>query len=400
MRALIVSLATYTSAENRDKLDCVARHVDHLTVVSGEVPTMWRKMNTVNPAAGSRAYTLRILPCRFKWSWATRFLKGFSAVAARARPDVVHVEAEPWQVIALQSLAYARRRRIPIGIQFCEDGPRMEGIRGRVRQSIAAFVLKRCSYAIGWSSLSAGLARQLAPGVLVSSPMPGVGVPLWQTDPCAHDDPEERRRWFGDQSECTAKVAFIGRLVPEKGVGDMMCVCDALSQRMRLRIAILGTGPCADSVSAWARSRPWVTFHGLVRRADASRCLAAADVALMPSRSTNNWQEQFGRAAAEAMAAGTPVIGYKCGALPEVVGAAGSLVAEGDTGALEEELERYLRLAPLARSDSRARAKERGSSFTNEKLALRLVEVWREIGSFTEDSRLAPSLPSVAQRER
>jgi glycosyltransferase involved in cell wall biosynthesis len=43
------------------------------------------------------------------------------------------------------------------------------------------------------------------------------------------------------------------------------------------------------------------------------------------------WDEPFGLAAAEAQAAGTPVVGFRRGALPEVV-------ADGVTGALVDDV--------------------------------------------------------------
>lgn len=54
------------------------------------------------------------------------------------------------------------------------------------------------------------------------------------------------------------------------------------------------------------------------------------------------WDEPFGLVSAEAMACGTPVVGYRRGALPEVIkeGETGYLVDEGDISALAEMLKR------------------------------------------------------------
>jgi glycosyltransferase involved in cell wall biosynthesis len=56
--------------------------------------------------------------------------------------------------------------------------------------------------------------------------------------------------------------------------------------------------------------------------------MAEAAAVLCPVR----WDEPFGLVAAESQATGTPVVGYRRGALPEVVadGVTGALVAEGD----------------------------------------------------------------------
>jgi glycosyltransferase involved in cell wall biosynthesis len=372
MRVLIVSLSTYTSRENRGKLDNLAARVGALSVISGDVPTMWDEDETDASSSDSHAYEMSVLPCGLRWSWMTRFLIGFDHAARRAGPEVMLVEAEPWQMVTVQALVYSRRHRIPIGIHFAEDGPRLRGVRGRIRQLVAGLVLRRFSYAIGWSTHSADVARRLAPEVPVFA-MPATGVADWQFISRAGDVSAERERWFGRGSDETPKLAFVGRLVRDKGIADLMAVCDALAERTDIRVAIAGSGPCQQALSTWASTRPWVTLHGLLSRADVSRCFGCADLALVPSRSV----EQFGKVAIEAMAAGTPVIGYACGALPEVIGDGGVLVTEGDTAALENEILRYISLPDGARAAASVRATERASAFSDDQLAEQLVDVWR-----------------------
>jgi glycosyltransferase involved in cell wall biosynthesis len=67
-------------------------------------------------------------------------------------------------------------------------------------------------------------------------------------------------------------------------------------------------------------------------RSSLARLMARAAVVLMPVE----WDEPFGLVAAEAQLAGCPVVGYRCGALPEVVedGVGGFLVEPGDEAAL------------------------------------------------------------------
>ncbi|WP_079244698.1 glycosyltransferase [Mycolicibacterium diernhoferi] len=64
---------------------------------------------------------------------------------------------------------------------------------------------------------------------------------------------------------------------------------------------------------------------------------AAAAVAVVPSR----WQEPLGLVAVEAMAAGTPVVATRVGALPEVVehGKTGLIVPPNDPSALAAALD-------------------------------------------------------------
>src|SRR5690606_33812669 len=64
----------------------------------------------------------------------------------------------------------------------------------------------------------------------------------------------------------------------------------------------------------------------------------SVDVLAVPSIPTASWTEQFGRVAVEAMAAGVPVVSSDAGALPDVVGGAGIVVAAGDDEALADAL--------------------------------------------------------------
>jgi glycosyltransferase involved in cell wall biosynthesis len=63
---------------------------------------------------------------------------------------------------------------------------------------------------------------------------------------------------------------------------------------------------------------------------------------VLPSRTTAGWAEQFGHVLVEAMAVGIPVVGSSSGAIPEVLGDAGLVFAEGDARALRACLARVL----------------------------------------------------------
>lgn len=158
------------------------------------------------------------------------------------------------------------------------------------------------------------------------------------------------------------RVGFVGRLTPEKGVRDL-----------------LGFGPQLLCVGDGPLSAQVLAAGGEVVRAGTPAELAAAfarmAVLAIPSRTTSGWKEQFGRVAAEAMAAGVPVVAYDSGALAEVIGEAGVLVPEGDRAGLVAAVERVLAEPDGLGERGRARAEER---FRWSAVAAEMVEVYRE----------------------
>jgi glycosyltransferase involved in cell wall biosynthesis len=63
------------------------------------------------------------------------------------------------------------------------------------------------------------------------------------------------------------------------------------------------------------------------------------DALILPSKTTPQWQEQFGRVLIEAMACGVPVIGSDSGAIPSVIADAGLTFPEGKWQALCDKIQ-------------------------------------------------------------
>ena len=282
MRVLIVSLSTYTSSFNDGKLAELGRQVEAVTAVAAARPTLW---GSVCRGRRMETYQVHVLKTRFGRRNATAQLIGLEGIARLTKPMLIHVECEPWQGVAVQSVLLARKLGVPVGVQFAENGPMLRGIGGGVRVAIGRWVLKRCRYAIGWSSESANVARGLAPQLRVET-YPGTGVahvaPLSGFDSqSASSEP-----WYGSSGGSVAKLAFVGRFSPEKGLGDFLALADRLAPRVPLQVAIAGGKPSHPLLREWLDSRPWARAYGVLPRPKVAELLAASDVLVSPSRTT------------------------------------------------------------------------------------------------------------------
>lgn len=167
-------------------------------------------------------------------------------------------------------------------------------------------------------------------------------------------------------------------LVQRKGIDVAI---DAVAQ-LRLRgrsvhLWVAGEGEERGALEARVRERG---VEGLVRflgwRADKAELLAAADLALVPSRA-----EGVGVASLEAMAAGVPVVASRVGGLAEAVvdGETGLLVGADDVDGLARGIERVLQEPGLARRLGEAGVRRVDELFTAEQMVERYVEVYREV---------------------
>src|SRR5205085_2089736 len=122
-------------------------------------------------------------------------------------------------------------------------------------------------------------------------------------------------------------------------------------------VLLVGDGPDRDLFEKT------LAEHGLLDRARFTGAIPYEKVPefyqkmnllVMPTETTERIREQFGRVLVEAMASNVAVIGSTCGAIPEVIGDAGLVFAEGDATALAEALRRMLCDAVLRNASARA----------------------------------------------
>lgn len=150
-------------------------------------------------------------------------------------------------------------------------------------------------------------------------------------------------------------VVYVGRLVPEKGLRELLDATATLAaSRPRLQLALVGDGPMRAELDARVAAAPHrLHLPGAQDAQAVARWMAAADLVTLPS-----YSEGHPNVLVEALACGRPVVATPVGGIPEVVDAASGLLvpardAQALAGGLRDALDRAWDTDALARRFSR-----------------------------------------------
>ena len=142
----------------------------------------------------------------------------------------------------------------------------------------------------------------------------------------------------------TFRALFVGRLLPHKGVGDLIA---ALPDTAALDIVgPLNTTGSVESLKTQAVGKD-ITFHHdvadpvLIDMYNRALCLVLPSVYRMADGQHTDVPELLGQTLIEAMACATPVICTRVASMPEIVedGVSGFIIEPGDTATLRSRLE-------------------------------------------------------------
>ncbi|HEV2123539.1 MAG TPA: glycosyltransferase family 4 protein [Chloroflexota bacterium] len=165
-------------------------------------------------------------------------------------------------------------------------------------------------------------------------------------------------------------LLYFGRLDWfQKGLDTLLdAAALILREHPELELRIAGRGKDAERVRERIRSlglEGKVRLLGAVTDAERVELFAGALILLMPSRF-----EGFGMVAAEAMAAGVPVVAAAAGSLPEVIAppSGGRLVPAGDASALRDAVIRMLH-TPAERAEISRSARASAERFRWDEVA-------------------------------
>lgn len=264
------------------------------------------------------------------------FYPGARGIVRSFRPDIVHLDEEPWSLAAWQFAEWGARAGAKIFFYTKENisksyPPPFTAIERRVHR------LSACAVALTAEVEQVLRAR-------------GFAKPIF-TIPHAVDlaqfgvrDSSDLRGRLGLKGTV---VGYVGRLTAEKGIADLihaLTIVKTAGGASEMSALIIGNGPFEAEVRAAAADLP-IQLVAAIPHNEVQQYYNCIDILVVPSRTTPRWKEQFGRVLIEALASGAAVIGSDSGEIPHVIRAAGGglVFPEGDAPALAETILSLLR---------------------------------------------------------
>jgi glycosyltransferase involved in cell wall biosynthesis len=294
---------------------------------------------------------------------------------AAGTAEIVHAGVADWPIPtgwAATLAAKLRRRALLINIESAFwRVPKRASLAKRMRSGIWERINRWC---VRQADLPLFTHREFAQQMLLDPSRGHVFQASWIDADIVLDEQAAQQSWDSKAGKEFVSLLFVGRLVPEKGVHDLL---DAMSEiKLPLRLDFIGSGDLADTIrdAAFRDDRirllapmPYdASFFEIVRQYDA---------VVVPSRT-----DEQPRIAYDAYSQAVPVLATRTGGNAECVvhGETGYLAPLGSALALSEVLRR-------AQSDRAAlrkmgmRALRQACSYTHQEMHRRR---WRLLDNF------------------
>ncbi|MER5912862.1 glycosyltransferase family 4 protein [Streptomyces sp. NPDC001982] len=288
--------------------------------------------------------------------------------AACADADLVHAHGLHASFRAVLALS---GRRTPLVVTW-HNRARAEGARAHLLRLLERRVVRAAAVVLGTTSDLVDRARGAGAR---DARLAGVGLP-GPRRPMEYDDPDRLRPKARAELGATGRPLLIavGSLDRHRGYDVLL---DASRGWCRLDpvplLVIAGEGPLRAELQRRIEDEE-LPVRLIGRRDDAGELLAAADLALLPSR----WESRS-VLAQEALHARVPLVATAVGGIPDLVGDAAELVPYGDAKALSDAVVRLLGDPERCEQLRKKGARQAASWPTEDETVAQVLSVYDEL---------------------
>lgn len=372
-RSLLVVAHTYAVNPHALKLLALTRFFDVTCVTvsredaglgaGGVLDSSVEELKLVLPVAGS------VTKQRFVF-------RGLNEVIRSRQWDFLLVESEPWQPVKWQALVLAKLAGC-VGCygEFTWENVLRPGLKGLILDWVYRMSARVLDF---WFA-----GNERAGQILMDFGMPEqrvlvctqVGVEIPEQLIGEREERSKRLREGEGIPEGALVVGFAGRLVPEKGIGDLYEAVEAVNRERQVPIylVLMGRGPLLETMDRRQAEVSWMRVLPPVSHDEVGGYLPIMDVLVLGSHGVRQrsmcWEEQFGHILIEAMAVGTVVAGARSGAIPEVIDDAEVLFESGDIAGLAAVLRRFADEVGFFEGKRQAQGERVRSKYSHEAVA-------------------------------
>ena len=381
MRVLLISHTCQSKTEGQPKaVELAALPGITLRVLT---PDRWKHYGAWRQPDRTRDFDLKVGKVLWPWAGPGQFYMHWYPALGRIlrefRPDIIDLWEEPWSMVSAHT-CWLRDRVLPSAKIVSETEQNIFKNLPPPFEQFRAYTIRRADYVIGRNVESIEhLQRKgyAGPSRVVPN---AVDAELFQPLSAAQRSETRAKQGVGN----AFLLGYIGRLVPEKGILDIL---EALAQLPpEVHLALVGEGPQRAELEARVRElgvENRTHFWGVRPLEELPPLMGSLDALVLPSHTTPSWKEQFGRVLIEAMACEVPVIGSDSGAIPEVIGsgdeATGLVFPEGDAAALAQAILQLRADPEAARALGRVGRRSVEARYTWRRVAEAMRDVYQDV---------------------
>lgn len=365
MKVLVIWKALVSEAYHKRFIELAKFKDVELTLV---VPTKWQ--NTRLEKEYYREY--KIIPRRIVLNGFNHFhwYPGLARIIRQVRPDILHIEEEHYSIVTYQAIRLAKKYNVKCMFVSLQNIYKKYPFPF---SWIEKYNMRNADYAVAVSDdirnvlIRKGLGKERIPLVPY-----GIDHLMYHK--------MESQKLKTKLGLIGFTIGYMGRFVIEKGVMDLLQAVYRINNDFNL--LLVGSGKLRHKINEEGRRLGLlekIKIVDLVSSSQVPSYLNCMDCLVLPSRTTRNWKEQFGRVLTEAMSCEIPVIGSDSGEIPHVIGGCGLIFKEGDVDDLSAKIKRLINNEDLRMELAKNGRQRVLDNFTQEKAARETYKIYQKM---------------------